>query len=133
MSAEAAASPANPGKPSRWTIPPWLAAWAMPAVLVAAFGTLLMVMLMEFHSLHLEIQDLRTETLAAIERQSSRIDETNVRIDQTNVRIDETNASIRETNERIDETNASVRETNVRIDETNVRIDGIYERLPPPG
>ena len=51
MSAEAASSPANPGKPSRWTIPPWLAAWAMPAVLVGAFGVLialLMVVLMEF-------------------------------------------------------------------------------------
>ena len=116
MSAEAASSPANPGKPSRWTIPPWLAAWAMPAVIVAAFGTLLMVMLMEFHSLHAEIQTLRTETLAAIEHQSARIDETNVRIDQTSASL-----------------NASIQQTNERIDETNVRIDGIYERLPPPG
>ena len=108
MSAEAAATPANPVKPSRWIMLPWLAEWAMPAVLVAVVGlliALLMVVLMEFHSLHVEIQDSRTESLAAIERQSARIDETNVRIDQTN---------------------ASVRET-------NVRIDGLYERLPPPG
>ena len=112
MSAEAASSPANPGKPSRWTMPPWLAAWAMPAVIVGAFGVLLMVVLMEFHSLHVEIQDLRTESLAANR---------------------ELRAAMGRINARIDETNASVRETNKRIDETNVRIDGLYERLPPPG
>ena len=134
MSAEAATS-ATPERPSRWNLPPWLAAWAMPAVLVAVLG----VLLMQFQSVHVEIQASRTENLAAIERLSAEskadnrelraeMERINARIDETNVRIDSSsaslNASIQQTNERIDETNASVRET-------NVRIDGLYERLPP--
>ena len=85
MSAEAQATPATPAQPQvpatpalpqvpatprRWSVPPWLATWITPAVMVAILG----ILLMQFQSLHAEIQASRTENVAGMERINARID-----------------------------------------------------------
>ena len=103
--------------------------WFAPAVIIGLVGLIISLVGLQASvsfALLSKIDGLRTELKGEIQQVKTSIDETNAnlsaRIDETNKRIDEISASL----------NASIQQTNERIDETNVRIDGIYERLPPP-